>query len=70
MKSKTHTQNSENWLPGEREGHSQKGASRWIDGTGNVVFIKDGFFAIYTLYMFLYRFFLLCMNVSCIHSKS
>lgn len=54
MKSKTHTQNSENWLPGEREGHSQKGASRWIDGTGNVVFIKDGFLLLFTPYICFY----------------
>ena len=44
MKSKTQTQNSENWLHGERRGHNQIHAPRLIDGIGNIAFIKMAFY--------------------------
>ena len=32
MKNKTHTQNSENWLPGEKGGQNQKGQPEGLMG--------------------------------------
>ena len=44
MKRKTQTQNSETWFHWERGGHNQIQAPGWIDGIGNIAFIKMAFY--------------------------